>query len=410
LLNLASIMALQPDVLILDEPTSQLDPIAASDFLETVRKINREIGTTVIIVEHRLEDTLPYSDRAIVMDNGSIIIDDTPKNVGERLKQQSHDMFLSMPAPMRIYSAINNKLECPLTVRDGRKWLSFLSINKEITCNEIEIQKQDYDTKTSVIEFKEVWFRYNQNSEDIIKGLTLKIPQNSIYCILGGNGAGKSTTLSLISRINKPYRGKIFINNKDIRKISDKELFTENLGVLPQNVQAIFVKKTVKADLLEMLSSLKYSKEEKEEQISKISKLMHIENLMGMHPYDLSGGEQQRVALAKVMLLNPKILLLDEPTKGMDNSFKKEFAQTLTDLKSNGVTIILVSHDVEFCAEIADRCALFFNGSVVTEKNSNSFFSGNSFYTTSANRMSRNIFKNTVTVEDVIKLCHKNNL
>ena len=125
-------------------------------------------------------------------------------------------------------------------------------------------------------------------------------------------------------------------------------------------------------------------------------------------PAQLSGGEQQRAALAKVLLTNPKILLLDEPTKGIDNFFKLEFARILDRLKSQGVTIIMVSHDVEFCARYADLVSMFFDGSIITTNTPNRFFSQNSFYTTAANRMSRHVFENAITNEDVIELCKKN--
>ena len=186
-------------------------------------------------------------------------------------------------------------------------------------------------------------------------------------------------------------------------------MFSGFLGVLPQNPQTLFVKKTVELDLLEMLDP-SVSKEEQRRRVDEVAKLMHIEELMDVHPYDLSGGEQQRAALGKVLLLNPTLLLLDEPTKGIDNYFKKVLGEILRDLQSRGATILIVSHDVEFCARYANRCSLFFNGSCIVTDEPGSFFSGNSFYTTSANRMSRHIFKDAVTTEEVIKLCILNRL
>lgn len=407
LLNLASIMAMQPSVLILDEPTSQLDPIAATEFLETVRKINQEIGTTIIITEHRLEEVFPMSDRVIVLDNGEVIVDDTPKNVGKKLKQINHDMFVSMPSSMQIYANIDCDLACPLTVREGRNFLSELFTNKKI--NTVTLDKEDkLKYSETVISLKDIWFKYDKNQKDILKDLSLDIKKGTIHAIVGGNGTGKTTTLSIISGINKPYRGKVLINNKKISKYSNKELFTCNLGVLPQNPQAIFVKKTVELDLLEMLGGKRIFKDERYKRIEEISELMEISHLLKMHPYDLSGGEQQRVAMAKVLLLNPQILLLDEPTKGMDNCFKNKLGKILEKLTQNGVTILMVSHDIEFCAKYANVCSLFFDGTVVITNTTNKFFSGNSFYTTSANRMSRHIFKKVILNEDVIKLCQMN--
>lgn len=407
LLNLASVMAMQPSALVLDEPTSQLDPIAASEFLGTVKKINRELGTTIVISEHRLDEILSMADKVAVLDQGRLLCYDTPAKVGTILKEQSHDMFSAMPAPVQIYSGVTNTLECPLTVRDGRNWLNALFRDKPVPFRELEHRSRHLPEET-VIQMKEVWFKYEKNGPDIVKDLSLNIRKGEWHSIVGGNGTGKTTTLSLISRINRPYRGKILLNGRDIAKYTDKELFIHNLGVLPQNPQALFVKKTVELDLLEMLSGTKLTKEEKLQKALEIAGIVEIDDLLQMHPYDLSGGEQQRAALAKVLLLEPEILLLDEPTKGIDNHFKAKLANILKKLQNNGVTIVMVSHDIEFCAKYTDTCSMFFNGNIVSSGPAGEFFSGNSFYTTSANRMSRHLFQTAVTNEDVIALCQKN--
>ena len=434
LLNLASIMAMQPKVLILDEPTSQLDPIAARDFLETIKKINRELGITIIMSEHHLEEVFNMADRVIVMENGEIIADDKPTLVGKKLKEMNHNMFISMPSAMKIYSKVENDLTCPITVRDGRNWIDRLLNEKEVNHTELQgkiIESEDKNQniiisgdnlslKKSIlkkrseinsdiaIRLKDVWFKYDKNEPDVIKDLSLEIKKGQFHCIVGGSGTGKTTALSIISGINKHYRGKVEIFGKDIKKYNSMELFRNRLAVLPQNPQVLFVKKSVELDLYEALSGLKLTKEEKLKRVSKIASLVEIENLLLMHPYDLSGGEQQRAALAKVLLLEPQILLLDEPTKGIDGHFKIKLANILRKLQSDGMTIVMVSHDIEFCAEYADKCSLFFDGNIVTSDTTNKFFSGNSFYTTAANRISRHVFKNAVTCEDVIKLCQEN--
>ena len=405
LLNLAAVMVMQPDVLILDEPTSQLDPIAASDFLDTVKKINREIGTTVIISEHRLEEVLPMADRVIVLDDGQIIAEDIPENVGAILARLKHPMFLSMPTPLKVYSELyllgaGKEFPCPITVRDGRKYLT--NLMKPITNKPIisirhwasglndGIQK-----KGIAVSLSETWFKYNKNEADVIKDLSFEVKKGETYCIVGGNGTGKTTALNLIAGIKKPYRGKIIVNGSSC--------------VLPQNPQALFVEMTVHEDLLEIFSGNKtLTMEEKNMKVKNIAQLVEIEDLLEFHPYDLSGGEQQRAALAKVLLLDPEILLLDEPTKGIDNFFKETLGEILEKLKEKGTTIIMVSHDIEFCCKFADTCAMFFDGSIITTNEPRKFFSGNSFYTTAANRMSRHIFQNAVTAKDVIELCQLN--
>lgn len=407
LLNLASIMAMQPSVLILDEPTSQLDPIAASDFLNTVRKINQELRTTIIITEHRLEDIFYASDKVVVMEQGNIIADDEPRKIGEFLKGENNVMFAAMPTPVQIYYGVPNHLTCPLTVREGGEWLNRIFDHKMITSKKVkEIRRVDPEhIKDPVVEMKDIWFRYEKDTPDILKGVSLQVERNSLYAIVGGNGTGKSTTLKAICNICKPYRGKVYIDGKPMHKYKGSELFKGNLAMLPQDPQSLFVKKTVREDLEEML---KDSGEDKKAKVKKAAQICDILPLLDRHPYDLSGGEQQRAALAKVLLTEPKILLLDEPTKGIDNFFKLKFAEIINELKKQGVTIIMVSHDVEFCAKYADTVSMFFDGGIVTTNTPNRFFAQNSFYTTAANRMSRHLFENAITNEDVIELCQKN--
>ena len=400
LLNLASVMAMHPDVLILDEPTSQLDPIAASDFLNTVRKINLELGTTVIITEHRLEDIFYAADRVAVMDRGRIIACDAPRAVARRLREMEHDMFAALPAPTRIFYGVEGAEsgECPLTVREGRNYLSAhfrsggASLPEEAAIDDIE---------DPVLSIREIWYRYEKDSADILRGVNLDVPRGSLFAILGGNGTGKSTLLRAICGVCPPYRGKIQIDGKPVKKYKSGQLFHKMLAMLPQDPQSLFVKKTVREDLAEMVGKGEGAR------IDEVAEICEITHLMNSHPYDLSGGEQQRAALAKVLLTDPKLLLLDEPTKGIDSFFKQKFASILKKLTARGVTVVMVSHDVEFCAQYADLVGMFFDGQMITMNTPRRFFACNSFYTTAANRMSRHIFPNAVSVEDVIALCRK---
>ena len=399
LLNLASIMAMQPEVLILDEPTSQLDPIAASDFLNTVRKINIELGTTVIITEHRLEDIFPYADRAIIMDGGKVIADDTPRKIGKLLWEQKSDMFAAMPTPVRVFYGADGLGDCPLTVRDGRNWLS-QKFTSEPVHKTTPAEVLPDEIENPALSLKELWFRYEKDSPDILRGVSAEVPTGSLYAIVGGNGAGKSTTLKAICGICRPYRGSVKVFGKPVNKYKSAELFGGCLAMLPQDPKSLFVKKTVREDLEEMSKDKAL--------IGEIAATCQIEKLLDSHPYDLSGGEQQRAALAKVLLTQPKLLLLDEPTKGIDSFFKETFAKILKQLQSKGITIVMVSHDVEFCAKYADMVSMFFDGQILTTDTPRRFFGNNSFYTTAANRMSRHVFDLAVTAEDVIHLYKQN--
>jgi len=405
LLNLASIMVMQPAVLILDEPTSQLDPIAAAEFLATVGRINRELGVTVIITEHRLEEVFPLSDRVLVLDEGKLICDGPPEEVGRQLKEQRHGMFLALPSPMRIYAAVENDLFCPVTVREGRAWLDAFAGRQPLGRIPDAVTPVRDREDPPAVELGEVWFRYAKEGPDVVKGLSLQVHYGEFCALLGGNGAGKTTALSLISGINKPYRGTVRVGGRPLSQIPDRERFDRLLGVLPQDPRAVFVKKTVREDLLEILADKKLPPQGKEAKIRAAARICRLEQLLCRHPYDLSGGEQQRAALAKVLLLEPAVLLLDEPTKGLDAEFKQALAEILHGLLRQGVAVLMVSHDIEFCARYVHRCALFFDGGIVSWDTPRRFFSGNSFYTTAANRMARHRLPDAVTAEDVIAAC-----
>ena len=413
LLNLASVMAMQPKVLVLDEPTAQLDPIAASEFLETIRKINLDLGVTVILIEHRLEEVFPMASKVLVLEDGRLRFFDEPRKVGAALRD--NDLYLSMPSAVQIYNATGQLGRCPLTVCEGRNWLRE-HFGTEVPA-ETPTEKSKSRTprwlksKKPMIEARELWFRYEKEGRDIVRDLSLSVAPGELYCLLGGNGTGKSTTLKLLSGICRPYRGKVFLDGRDIRKISDRDLYRGFLGVLPQNPQTLFVRDTVREDLEEMFSGRKdLGKAEREQRLQQVIADTEIGHLLSMHPYDLSGGEQQRAALAKVLLLEPKILLLDEPTKGLDGFYKAKLAGILQRLKNRGVTVFMVSHDIEFCAAYGDTCAMFFDGGVVMAAPAGEFFTGNCFYTTVANRMARYSFPEAVTVKDVIDACMRNKL
>lgn len=384
LLNLASVMVMNPQVLLLDEPTSQLDPIWAETFLEMLKRINRELGTTVILTEHRLHTAFSMSDKVIVMDGGRVIAEDTPQKIGSKIRD--NDMYLSMPATIRVYGELDGGENYPVTLRDGRVWLNEFSKEHDYTS---ESQYTGTQKKEYAIEIKDIWYRYEKETPDVVKGLSLNVASGEICAIVGGNGTGKSTLLSLVSKLHKPYRGKILINGSKLEKIDN--VYTDILGVVPQNPEVLFVKNTVRADLETM-----------SENIDDVVETCNISHLLDRHPYDLSGGEKQRVALAKVLLKNSQILLLDEPTKGMDAHFKCEFGKLLGELKAQGKTIVMVSHDIEFCAEFADSCAYMFDGIIVSEGAPREMFSKNNFYTTQANKMARDILPDAILAEDII--------
>lgn len=384
ILNLASVLALNPHVLILDEPTSQLDPISASDFLAMLTRVNRELGITVILTEHRLEEVLPVANKVAVLEKGKITHTGSVKEVGERLKKAASAIFGAMPVAMRVWAECNTDMACPVTIGEGSKFLT--EYVKGVECA-LPIKKEYFVGQKEVLTAEDLFFKYEKNLPDVVKGLNFKLYEGELFCLLGGNGTGKTTALTLLSGLNKPYRGNVRCSAK--------------VGVLPQNPQTLFLKKTVYEDLAEMLAEVK-DKDEKEKRLNEVIRQCKLSELLNRHPYDLSGGEQQRLALAKVLLTDADILFMDEPTKGFDVEFKESFAAILKQLTAAGKSVFMISHDVEFCAEYSDRCALFFDGNIVTEGTPQQLFTDNQFYTTSANRMARHLFKEVITADDIL--------
>ena len=396
LVNLASVMALEPSVLLLDEPTSQLDPIAATDFLSTLGRINRELGTTIILSEHRLEDALALSTNVVFLERGRILDTGTASEVGSRLKAAGSDMFSAMPVPMRIYAGVPNDLPCPVTVAQGRQWLEAFSETHPL-CPVPPAAPSEKREGPAAVELDEAFFRYDKQSPDVVKALTLRAYPGELLAILGGNGTGKSTTMGLISGIHRAYRGKVSVLGTAPQEVSGK------IALLPQDPQTLFVKNTVIEDLLSVLDDA--PRDRRKALALEKARLFELTELLERHPYDLSGGEQQRAALCKVLLRELEVLLLDEPTKGLDAEFKRVFARIIRRLCARGVCVIMVSHDAEFCASYASRCAMFFDGAIVAEGTPREFFSSGSFYTTSASRMARGLLPGAITPEDVIAAC-----
>lgn len=423
LVNLASVMAMSPKVLVLDEPTSQLDPIAANDFINSLVRINRELGTTIIMTEHRLEDVLPVCNRSVVMENGRIIYDGDVRGFAEsvRTKRIDRGLYLSMPASVQIYMGLekNSGKQLPLTVPDAREWLvdydrKFRENGGAPVVTEIQNRGADEGVNGSenqadnaavdkgdkkrgavngqkdagcreehpvVCSLDEVSFRYERNTGDVLRQVSLDIYANEILMINGSNGCGKSTMLSLIANLYSPYSGKLHIA-KNLRT-----------GMLPQNPELLFTRRSVRDELIDAKDR---------QQLAEIVRFCRLEELLDRHPYDLSGGEKQRLGLAKVLIADPDILLMDEPTKGLDNGFKMQLADMLRKLQKRGKTIVVVSHDIEFCAVAGDRVALLFDGEVAMVGDVRSYMSDNNFFTTAASRISRNILDGAVTVREVL--------
>lgn len=388
LLSLASVMVMQPELLLLDEPTARLDPIAAGDFINAVARLNRELSLTVIMISHCLEEVLPVANRVLALEDGRVAeYGETRKAVGKIKNIPS--LAGALPAAARLYSRLGADCECPLTVREGRDL-----IEHNFGSSVRALPPEEYvHSKNVALEFSGVYFRYSREQEDVLRGLELKVYENEIFCLLGGNGSGKSTALAAAAGLIKPYAGNIRVFGK---KVTDREFARAGLlTLLPQDVQTVFIKSTVRAELADA-------------NVTEGALTQELDRLMDRHPYDLSGGQQQLLALAKALAARPRLLLLDEPTRGLDAGAKAEFVSVLRKLRDGGMTVVLVTHDAELAAEISDRCALFFRGEIVADDVPRRFFSGNSFYTTAANRICRGYYDLVATVDDAARICLAN--
>ncbi|MEQ2579267.1 ABC transporter ATP-binding protein [Hominiventricola aquisgranensis] len=414
MLNLASIMAMNPKLLILDEPTSMLDPLAARNLLDTVARINRELGVAVLLCEHRLEDVFQRADRVLLMKQGTVLTDDTPENLTFTLQKDptASRIYLGLPGAARIFGELQQKGVCPvnqklpLSIRDARHVLKELDLPFEKV--KAEPEKRTEAAKSNkekpALEGKELWFRYDEKGKDILRGLNLSVQRGELLALLGGNGTGKSTLLRILCGLKKPLRGKVK---------KDKEM---RLAMLPQSPQALFVYDSVWEDLLDaakqgrgarFVDKVQGNAEAAAERAREVAAKLELTDKLTSHPFDLSGGELQRAAIGKLLLQDADILLLDEPTKGLDAYLKQELAGILKKLTEEGITMLMVTHDLEFAASYADRCALLFDGRITSEEEPHAFFTGNRFYTTTAGLIAEGYLPGAITCGEVIAGCEK---
>lgn len=408
LLNLASVVIMQPDVLLLDEPTAQLDPIGTGRFLDTLRRLNRDLGTAVLLSEQRLEEVVPMADRVLIMHQGHLVADAVPGQCAAKLEayERDHNEALpiasAMPVAVRVWKACHYRDEAssPVSIRQGKSWLAD-HVRKtgqpgEPIKSAVSDRHPCHTAKRAVSEtalfVDRLCFGY-QKDQRVLEDFTMRVPKGMLYAVVGGNGSGKSTALKAIMGICKLRRGKV--------KAAGKIRF------LAQNPKSLFTELTAAEELMAMLlpenggAGLKEA--DRTQRVGEMLSYLELTAQREQNPMDLSGGQQQRLALGKLLLTEPDILLLDEPTKGLDGAFKEKLAEFLKDLCSKGKTVVLVSHDMEFCARYADQCGLLFDGQLISEGETRAFFRENVFYTTAAQRMSRGVCGDCLLAEDIIR-------
>lgn len=386
LLNLASVLLLEPEVLLLDEPTAQLDPIAAKEFIQMLKRLNDEFGITIVVVEHRLDELFSMSNRVILLENGKVVIDSTPKNV---IKCMYSNMRRFLPAQALLYldfEADATVETIPLTVREARQWLSKRKISVHPS------SRLNVNPHEPYVELKQIDFQYTKNGRPILDNASISVMKGEWLAIVGANGTGKTTLLKIIGGLLKPQHGRIRFNGKHVKKLERKQI-----GYLPQNPRLFFLEDS----LIREYERIAENHHKTRGDIDRLLEAFQMKHLLDRHPYDLSGGELQKAALIGILLGSPTILLMDEPTKGMDPEFKHTFGTLIRRIQNKGITVIMVTHDVEFAANYATRCSMLFQGEITVIENTWNFFQGNRYYTTIVNRICRNSHvPPTVTLEE----------
>ena len=418
LLNLAAVMIADPELLLLDEPTAQLDPIAATRFIETVYRLNRETGVTVILCEHRCEELFPISDRIVILDGGRVVFDDTPRRIAQMIGRDS-EYTAFLPTAARLYHLVTRSAQAndtipqspsgdsllagsgspsvaarrlpngehlyqrepiiPLSVREGQRFVENLHINHT------NPEYTEPASSEEALSLKNIRFRYEHKGDDVLRDLDLTVYKGEVFALLGANGAGKSTAAAVAAGLRKPYSGTVKLFGKPLKDYKNGSLYQENLSLLPQDAESVFLHETVGEELKgcdTVMEGLPFD----------------LKPLYDRHPYDISGGERQLVALCKALSSKPRLLIMDEPSKGLDANRKALLLEVIRRLQADGVTVLLITHDVEFAALCADRCALFAQGGVAAVDRTDRFMTDNRFYTTAASRITKRYADGAYTV------------
>ncbi|PKM78049.1 MAG: ABC transporter [Firmicutes bacterium HGW-Firmicutes-15] len=393
---LASVLAMQPEILILDEPTSQLDPVASEEILSIVKRLNEENGITVILVEQRLERCFHLADRILVMDKGQIVLDQNAPETVANWALKNNSPFV--PPLAKLFASVQYP-EIPTTVKQGREILKpyyqlckssagFLSApNKKVEIMEINKDQP-------MVEIKNLWFTY-ANGKEVLKNISIQLKPGDFTIIMGGNGAGKTTLIKNINGLLKPGRGVVQFQGKDTKKLSVEEL-APDVAYLAQDPNDYLFLPTVREELAFTLTNLNLADNGISQETLARLKMSSFEEV---NPRDLSTGERQRVALASVLVTRPKLLLLDEPTRGLDYQLKQELGNLLVQLQAEGTTIMVITHDVEFAAEYATNIIFMAEGSIIACGHKNDMLSNSTFYSPQINKLFNNIVDGVVTFD-----------
>ncbi|HCX02946.1 MAG TPA: ABC transporter [Clostridiales bacterium] len=396
---LASVLAMQPEILLLDEPTSQLDPIAGEEILTMVRRLNEENGTTVILVEQKLERCFHFADRILVMEEGKIVKDS--RDIGEIVKWAVKKENQYIPPLSKLFAKAGYR-DIPLTIKSGRNIIGKENLMKEESKVVKTIPEKSNNIEKSILKMKNIWFNYDSEHE-VLRNINLDIKKGSFSVIMGENGGGKTTLLKILNGLLRPTKGKVEVMGRNMKKLKIEEI-SKNVGYLSQNPKDYLFLPTVKE---EMEFTIKNLHLEKEVHIDDLLDKLEILEYKQSNPRDLSTGERQRVALATVLASNPKILLLDEPTRGLDYDIKEKLGKILKKFQEEGMTIIMVTHDIEFAAEYAEDVILLYEGDIIEKGNKKEVLTKSTFYSPQISRLFYDYEEKIVTLEEGLKFLNK---
>ncbi|MCT4621782.1 MAG: ATP-binding cassette domain-containing protein [Marinisporobacter sp.] len=366
--------------LVLDEPTSQLDPVTAEEILHILKRLNEELGYTIVLIEQRIDRCFHLADRVVFMEDGQIVFDGEPEDFTAFSYRKEKNFS---PTVANYFARLGEK-SIPLTVKEGRKKLrKDFAFKKPMLFQGI---KEETHKNKEIISMKKLCFTY-ENEKKALKGVNLSIFKGEIFGIMGENGGGKSTLLKNISGLVKPTKGKLLVKGE--------------VGYLSQNPNDYLFNDTV-------YEEIKYTLDQKGindlSRIEKVCKELDILKYKDKNPRDLSGGEKQRVALASILVMEPEILILDEPTRGLDRNLKERLGRIIKELQRNGKTVILVTHDVEFVGKYCDRVCLMFDGSVAQVGSKYKVMTDGIYYATQMNKLFSGYVDKILTLEDAMSV------
>ncbi len=410
---IASALAMRDECIILDEPTSQLDPSSAEEIINLIKKINEELGVTIIVIEQRMERWMEFSDKVTFMKQGEIDFFGTPEDF------LNTDNSSFMPSYIDALRYMDIK-ESPKTFKNARIIME-KQLGKKIKIeerpNENKAYKEHKEKKAKSLVGKlfskkekeegEITIRdlkVNYDDNLVLNNITLNIKKGDFCALIGPNGAGKSTFLKAIMNLIE-YKGNIRFQNKNIKDL-DKKDFYKSVGYVSQNPNDYISRDSVYNEIKFTLDNYNIKDDDK---INKVMKRLNLEHLKDKNPRDISGGERQRLAIATMIVLEPKVLLIDEPTRGLDNENKKMLQEILKEINRLGVTIILITHDMDFAASSANRFIMLFNGKITSDGDMQKVFKEGFYYTTTLHKLFNNINKNIFNIEDV-NTFYKNDL